>query len=279
MQQLDLLVLGAGWTSTFLTPLLDSSSLSYALTSTTGRPSTIKFKFDPSLSDQSYFSVLPSARYILVTFPVRDPAHANLLLASYAATHPRADPRYIVLGSTGIWPPGGPTFVRESCWVTRHSPYDTTNDRARAEEAYLEAGAAVLNLSGLWDGVLRIPRRWVERVAKDKEGVKGKGSLHMIHGVDVARSIVAADDEGKRCKGQRWMLTDGFVYDWWALIAGWADAKEDGEVSEHCRWVFELMSETGTRALPRSMEALGRCYDTREFWEKFELVPLKGRIF
>jgi hypothetical protein len=43
-------------------------------------------------------------------------------------------------------------------------------------------------------------------------------------------------------------------------------------------WVVELMREEGVRALPRSMEVLGRCYDTREFWEAFGLVPLKARI-
>jgi len=38
------------------------------------------------------------------------------------------------------------------------------------------------------------------------------------------------------------------------------------------------MEEEGVRALPRSMEALGRCYDSREFWKTFGLVPLKARI-
>jgi hypothetical protein len=33
------------------------------------------------------------------------------------------------------------------------------------------------------------------------------------------------------------------------------------------------------RALPRGMEVLGRCYDTREFWEAFGLVPSKGRVY
>lgn len=152
-----------------------------------------------------------------------------------------------------------------------------------------EAGAAVLNLSGLWDGVTRIPRRWVGRVAKDKSSAAGKGSLHLVHGVDVARGIFGVieaweedGEDSERCKGQRWMLTDGFVYDWWALMAGWADVDADGEKSdepsEQARWVAELVKENGVRALPRSMTALGRCYDSREFWETFKLVPLKARV-
>ena len=51
------------------------------------------------------------------------------------------------------------------------------------------------------------------------------------------------------------MLTDGFVYDWWALFASWADVADD-----QARWAYQLMTEEGIKALPRSMEALGRCY-------------------
>lgn len=59
-------------------------------------------------------------------------------------------------------------------------------------------------------------------------------------------------------------------------MAGWADV--EGGPTEQATWVYELMVETGVRALPRSMEALGRCYDTREFWDTFGVVPLKARI-
>ncbi|KAH9828520.1 hypothetical protein Tdes44962_MAKER09265, partial [Teratosphaeria destructans] len=172
--------------------------------------------------------------------------------------------------------------------------------RAGAEDALLALGGCVLNLSGLWGGT-RDPRQWVERVARTKEEVRAKTSLHMIHGQDVARAILAVVSSGEgdwegKCKGQRWMLTDGFVYDWWALFAGWADREEvpgaavkgDGEVEvggdvgreprEQARWVYELMEEEGVRALPRSMEVLGRAYDGREFWRTFGLAPLKARI-
>ena len=55
------------------------------------------------------------------------------------------------------------------------------------------------------------------------------------------------------------MLTDGFVYDWYALFAGWAEQKKEGEVegevvrpphekvddlpSKQAQWVYELMEE------------------------------------
>lgn len=129
----------------------------------------------------------------------------------------------------------------------------------------------------------------------------------MIHGLDVARAIFAIHHSWKKAEGQRWLLTDSFVYDWWSLVAGWGDGslptsskasslngKEGNEAEESegvqgteisisrseefKNWVLELMNETDTRALPREMAALGRCYDTREFWTTFNIVPVRARI-
>ena len=73
------------------------------------------------------------------------------------------------------------------------------------------------------------------------------------------------------------------MYDWWALILGFAgevdvENKNEERQKSQIKWVGELMEETKTRALPRSMEELGRCYDTREFWNKFRLMPVRARI-
>lgn len=38
------------------------------------------------------------------------------------------------------------------------------------------------------------------------------------------------------------------------------------------------MEEQNIRALPRSMEQLGRCYDCREFWTTFGIMPVRSRI-
>ena len=102
----------------------------------------------------------------------------------------------------------------------------------------------------------------------------------MIHGQDVARSILAVSRNwpGK----SRWMLTDTVVYDWYELVLGWGSGGEedkDGDVrGEQLKWVLELMEEQNIRALPRSMEVLGRCYDSREFWKTFKLTPVRARI-
>ena len=274
MKELEILVLGAGWTSTFLIPLLKESSISFAATTTTGRDDTIKFKFDPSASDQSSFHVLPTAKTILITFPLKGKGPSTLLTTTYKSTHPKSDPRFLQLGSTGIW-----QIPDQPLWLDRHSNYDLSNDRAVAEDELLRLGGCVLNLSGLWGGA-RQPRNFVGRVASSKAQVKAKTSLHMVHGRDVARAIVAVHRDFT--PGERWMVTDGFVYDWWALFVGWgnggANGRDEDVQGELAKWVFELMGEEGVRALPRSMEAVGRCYDTREFWTRFGLQPVRARI-
>jgi hypothetical protein len=278
MQELDILILGAGWTSTFLIPLLKARNLTYAATSTTGRDGTIEFKFDPEQTDPTYFKALPAARNILITFPLTGKGQSQRLVWNYNFTHTRVSPgaRYLQLGSTGIF-----QIDQKETWVDRHSAYNKENARAIAEDELMSIGGCVLNLAGLWGGQ-RQPKDWVGRVATTKEQVKSKQSLHMIHGEDVARAIVAIFDkweEGEAAKS-RWMLTDGQVYCWWSLMVGWAKAGDgvDEEASKQSRWVYELMREEGVKALPRDMETLGRCYDSREFWETFGLTPLRSRI-
>lgn len=300
MEEISILILGAGWTATFLVPLLQAKKITFAATTTTGRPvadvPTLPFKFDPSAPEdetRSAIASLPRARYILITFPLNDTGPSKLLVEAYTATHltPASNSsthmptpfRFIQLGSSGIWQPGSPyqtTTSNTNPWKTRHSPIATT-PRSVAETELLSLGGCVLNLSGLWGGS-RSPRNWARRVAHTKELLRGKASLHLIHGLDVARALVAIVEGGEGKwetigKGQRWMVTDGFVYDWWNMVAGWADGKGGEEEEERARWVFQLMKEEGVRGLPRSMEVLGRCYDAREFWEAVGLVPLKGR--
>jgi hypothetical protein len=280
-----LLILGAGWTSTFLIPLLHARKLSFEATTTDGRDigdtKTIKWKFDPEddstvTSTKNQFSELPLAQNVLITFPLNGTGQSRKLVEGYSSVHKGKDIHFVQLGSTGIW-----QIPQSSPWADRHSPYNKDNARAIAEDELLSLQGCVLNLAGLWGGE-RQPKNWVGRVAKTKEDVKGKKSLHLIHGADVARCILAVCDRWENAKGERWMLTDGFVYDWWSLVAGWADVKQekddDQEPSEFAKWVYELMEEEGVKALPRSMETLGRCYDSREFWRTFSLAPLKARI-
>ncbi|KAL8726058.1 MAG: hypothetical protein Q9181_006188, partial [Wetmoreana brouardii] len=168
---IDILILGAGWTSTFLLPLLKTHNLTFAATTRTGHaipghlPSTIPFTFLPDSDDLETYRHLPSSRYILITFPLRGQGQSTRLVESYNRVHTENQDvrRWIQLGSTGIWKGGG--------WHDRHSPIDLENPRALAEEellALLGKQACVMNLAGLWGGE-RQPRKWVERVAKTKE--------------------------------------------------------------------------------------------------------------
>lgn len=83
------------------------------------------------------------------------------------------------------------------------------------------------------------------------------------------------------------MLTDLMVYDWWSLILGFAGELDVGNnnkindserAQKQIKWIGELMAEQGDRALPRDMETLGRCYDTREFWNTFGIMPTRSRV-
>ncbi|OTB07491.1 hypothetical protein M426DRAFT_317798 [Hypoxylon sp. CI-4A] len=285
----DLLVLGAGWTSTFLVPILKHENIKYAATTTDGRYDTIRFRFDPKSNDAGPFEGLPYAKTTLITFPLRGEGQAKHLVHMYESTHQTSSirhsrPRFIQLGATSIWT--APT------WQDDSSPYEHADPRAIAEDELMACSdGAVLNLAGLYGG-LRQPRDWVDRVVKSKADMKGKGALHVVHGEDVARAIVALHQNFT--PGKRWLLSDMHVYDWWDLIQDWAtqtlrDIETNSEAvgtsaakverqKELLAWVGELMVEEGVRALPRDTSSLGRTLDGRGFWRRMGIWPVQGRI-
>lgn len=286
-QNVDLLILGAGWTSQFLIPLLHSSSITFAATTTTGHPSpydgspTLPFLFDPSSTDTKPYSILPRAKTVLVTFPLKGIGQSKHLVDLYRQTHGLTAPtttdeeeevrnNWIQLGSTSI-------FI-SPLYNDHTSPHDTTNPRAIAEDELLSLyGGSVLNLAGLYGGE-RSPRNWVTRVARSKEEVKGKKALHLVHGVDVARAIVAL--HRKFTPGKRWLVTDLRVNDWWDLIQSWGagGVEKKDESDEYARWVGELMIEEGVESLPRHADSLGRVLDSRAFWAEVGIWPIRGRV-
>lgn len=275
-KDVDFLILGAGWTSTFLIPLLESSKIPYAATTTTGRNGTIKFKYDPDSDDPEPYQKLPLASTILITFPLTGTGQSKQLVERYTSTHDtRTKPNWIQLGSTGI-------FTNGNGWNTHRSPYDKQNARAIAEDELLSlpgTSSAVLNLAGLYDDsddAARNPRKWVSRVAKSKADVHGKKALHLIHGEDVAGGIVAAHERFGKVRGQRWILTDLWVYDWWGLMMDWGGKLADGMKIRQA--VFECMREDGTKALPRAPETLGRVVTSIEFWDAVGMWPTHGRV-
>jgi hypothetical protein len=278
LKSVDLLILGAGWTSQFLIPLLKSESISFAATTTTGHDETIPFKFDPDSDDTTPYKHLPSAKTILITFPLKGTGQSKLITSLYRSVHGGSN-FWIQLGSTGIF--------TAPHWNDHDSSYDKENVRAIAEGELLCLGGCVLNLAGLYGGE-RDPKNWVTRVAKTKEQVKAKLALHLVNGEDVARAIVGVYRKREGMGGKRWLVTDLRVYDWWDLIQDWGaevqqrvkekDGEEAAEALEYTKWVGELMLEDGVRSLPRGAEGLGRVLDSRAFWEEIGVWPSQGRV-
>lgn len=292
--KVTLLVLGAGWTYQFLQPLLTSEKISHAATTTTGHDDSIAFRFDPDSDDLTQYSTLPEAEFVLITFPLKGRGPSAKLLSMYQKTHDHNSatptemskergPKWIQLGSTGIY--------TAPEWNDESSPINETNERAVAEAELIELGGVVLNLAGLYGGA-RTPRNWLSRVAKTKEQLAEKGALHLIHGKDVARAVIAviknelAGAGGRKAAifGKRWIIADGLSYDWWALAWEWSgESQEEGgaeddvgkveEKLKYRRWVRELMDENRIRGLPRAPELLGRKMDSRAFWKAVGLLP------
>ncbi|KAM0748691.1 hypothetical protein T439DRAFT_327962 [Meredithblackwellia eburnea MCA 4105] len=303
-ESVDLLILGAGWTSTFLIPTLKSHhpQIAFAATTRDGRDETIKWAWDQDDQSEEQYLVLPRAKTVLITFPIKGKGGSKTLVEGYHTAKQTNDVRWIQLGSSGIWD-GGPTLKSKPPeekssfkWTDRHSPFDETNLRAIAEEELLSLcpNTFVLNLSGLWGGT-RDPRNWIPRVAPTKEALAGKASIHLIHGLDVARAIIAVhlsppvyagEGEKSKSKGERYLLTDLRVYDWWDLILSWGLpptpssplTSDETPLGPHPQWVLQLLQENDVRALPRSPEQLGRALDSRDFWTEFGLSPVRGRV-
>jgi hypothetical protein len=103
----DLLILGSGWVSTYLITLLKEQNVTYKGTKRTTNPEQtdiIQFSFDPESDDPAPFSVLPSAKTVVVTFPIKGQGGSKRLVELYLATHSQTEPiHFVQLGSTGMW--------------------------------------------------------------------------------------------------------------------------------------------------------------------------------
>lgn len=253
----DILALGSGWTWSFLGPAAGEKGLRAISTTRKGGNGTIPFTFDPESDDTTPFQSLPDARTIIVIFPLYSADAAKRLVNGYISTRSEAistdsiytmtslsekeayitdtsRPRFILLGSTGIYGKGGPTLKDvsdrsayhsfdqtlrkgphhpQSPWFNRKSEIDNV-PRAIAENAFLDFNSnkdavqtSVLCLAGLW-GHGRSPRRYVGRIAPTKEQLSQLGSVHFIHGYDVALALLAMHEQWTKTAGQRWILTN-----------------------------------------------------------------------
>ncbi|KHJ34583.1 hypothetical protein EV44_g1930 [Erysiphe necator] len=286
----DFLILGAGWTAGYLIPLLKSMEISYAATTTTGRDGTYKFKFeyDPNTNNQASnidlkpYAQLPYAKTILITFPIAGELSSLWLINTYNDLHREMtslETLWVQLGSTNIYN----DVEAQELWISRKSCFDSINPRAMAEVNLLRAGGCVLNLAGLWGGQ-RIPMNWLPRVASTKQELGKLKSLHLIHGKDVARAIVAVHQNPHLATSQRYLITDLIIHDWWEIALGLGalslnhpDIQERNET--YAKWINGLMQEQNVKALPRTPEQLSRCLDSSDFWFTFRLMPRNIYIY
>ncbi|CDZ96550.1 NAD(P)-binding domain [Phaffia rhodozyma] len=161
----------------------------------------------------------------------------------------------------------------------RNSPPNPTNARGQAETEFLNLSidgheTVVLNLAGLFGGE-RLVRNWIARVADDKEALRKKGGVHLIHGDDVSHCIVRLVQDldllpkPDSSSARRFIICDTRVYDWWDLASSLPLDPE----AESRRWVRELMREESEPVLPRPTGRLGRVLDARDFWEIWGISP------
>ena len=121
----------------------------------------------------------------------------------------------------------------------------------------------------------RQPKGWVPRFPS-KEAIRNKlltRQLHLIHGKDVARAILAVHENFKR--GERWIITDNGCYDWIRLFLTWGNkeqidiARDLAENDDACRKALgggsleDIVDRGGVK--PR--------LDATEFWDTFKLKP------
>ncbi|KAI8814914.1 hypothetical protein BJ742DRAFT_766113 [Cladochytrium replicatum] len=262
------LVLGVGPTGRHILNLCASRSITTAGTTRDGCNNTIPFTFDPSSTDPAPYQALPTAQTIVITFPFTAPESPKTLLSLYESSHPSAKPHYILLGSTSAFP------ASLSGWTTRNSPLDPSIPRVIAESALLDLHCpptrttTVLHLAGLCERTgSRKVSNWIPRAVPNAEALKKRTVLHLIAMEDVARVCIGLKD-GMR--GQRWIVTDMCVHDYWEVV--WAVGSEEAK-----GWVREELERemSVVRALPRGFVTEGkeRMLDSRELWKELGISP------
>ena len=138
LKRVDLLILGLGWTSQFLLPLLSEQRISHAGSTRDGRDDSIPFNFDAASDSPDNpasiqkFSGLPDAATVLITFPLKGRESVRTFLALWTSTHNishHGRANWIQLGSTGI-------YTGDGCH-DESSPIDRYSERGLAEDELL----------------------------------------------------------------------------------------------------------------------------------------------
>ena len=118
---------------------------------------------------------------------------------------------------------------------------------------------------------LRQPRNWVPRFPT-REAIRNKlltRQLHLIHGKDVARAIVAVHQQFT--PGERWIVTDNGCYDWIKLFLVWGNEEQISMARDLAANDDVCRKELGNGSL-EDIVARGGVkprLDSTEFWQTF----------
>jgi hypothetical protein len=103
-------------------------------------------------------------------------------------------------------------------------------------------------------------------VAPTKEKLDALQNLHLIHGGDVARVVLALFLHFT--PGERYIVTDRMVYDWWWVIR---NLSVDQEL---LGWIEEAMRNGGVEELPRDKSQFTKYLDSDDLWSYLGIEPM-----
>ncbi|UZJ52880.1 hypothetical protein CBS101457_002200 [Exobasidium rhododendri] len=288
MSSVSVLLLGSGWTSRFLLPVLKREGISYAYTRravSDADANVIPFEVSrEGTPNVSSFHALPRADLVIIIFPLTSSKLVDDIVDTYESTKD-CRPAWLALGSTGAWSKGV---------ISSSDSVSPTSARAVSESHLLslnspERPTAVLNLAGLYGGG-RNPVNFAKKVADTFEKLESKSSLHLLHGKDTAQAIVGmwealSDPQRKeRLWGKRWIVTDTNIYDWWQLLT----TLTPPPTGEGAKWVRDLTTKYQIDALPRPIighggerdappYVLDRALNGKAFWHALDKQVSVGR--
>jgi hypothetical protein len=122
----------------------------------------------------------------------------------------------------------------------------------------------------------RLPKNWVWRFGKP-ESLKGKilsRQLHLVHGKDVARAILAV--HRRFSPGERWLITYQTVYDWLKLFLLWGSKEQLDLIDDLRRVDPDCQKAIGDKDSLEDVVRKGGVWprlNSDEFWEHFNLKP------